>query len=156
MQLKIISRKYGEKIILIDDEDYNKIKNYKWGVSYNKKYDNFYVRSKFIDIHRLIMNCPSGMIVDHINHNGLDNRKENLRICNNKQNRINSLKHKELTSKYKGVYFEKIKRKYRADIRIDKKLKFIGLFKNEIDAAEAYNQAALKHFGQFANLNIIN
>lgn len=92
--------------------------------------------------------------VDHINGNGLDNRRENLRLATPRQNAANKRKtHKDTTSKYKGVSWHKANNKWRATIRIDSKCKHLGLFENEIDAANAYNDAAKRVFGSFCNLN---
>ena len=111
MEFVIKSPKYGDKIVLIDDEDYDKIKDYKWYVNLNFKSMCFYVitsnskkrGSKFI-LHRIILNCPKGKYIDHINHNSLDNRKCNLRICTISQNNMNRRKSKtHKSSQYKGV-----------------------------------------------------
>lgn len=165
MELKINSKTHGEKILLIDDEDYDKIKNYTWGVKYDKTIDNFYVAAfnkgmskgdiENIRIHRLIMNAPKDKVVDHINHNTLDNRKENLRLCSHGENQANGKKRSSgKTSKYKGV-FKRESGKFRAKIRCKEITTNLGTFENEIDAAKAYNNAALKYFGEFALLNKI-
>jgi hypothetical protein len=100
-------------------------------------------------MHRLIMNAPIGYDVDHINHNGLDNRRCNLRVCTRTQNQANS-KPRKKSSKYKGVSWSNSENKWRAFIRINGKGKTIGRFDSELDAAEAYNNEAKKCFGEFA------
>ena len=105
-------------------------------------------------MHRLIMNSPTGFMVDHINHNGLDNRKKNLRIVTPQQNTWNARPFKDQgKSKYKGVSWEKKYKKWKANICIENKLKHIGYFDNEKEAAEAYDTAAKKHRGEYAFLN---
>lgn len=93
MELKINSPKYGERIVLIDDEDYERISKYKWHLGYEKNVDNFYILSNPIinkkqvtlRLHRLIMNAPKNLFVDHKNGDTTDNRKCNLRLCTRSQ-----------------------------------------------------------------------
>lgn len=158
---EINSPKYGIKTVWIDLEDYDKIKNYKWYVKKDHYSGCFYVSShdlttknkKTIKIHRIIMNAKKNQIVDHINHNTLDNRKSNLRICTHQENMRNTKKHKKTSSKFKGVSFHSRDKIYSVYITIDKKMKYLGSFKNEIDAAKCYNKHALEKFGQFAHIN---
>jgi hypothetical protein len=102
------------------------------------------------------MNCPKKYTVDHIDNNPLNNQKSNLRICSLKDNSKNSTKRNNTSSKYKGVYFENYTKKYKANIKVDYKTINLGRFLNEIDAAKAYDKAAIKYFGEFANLNFKN
>ena len=90
-ELIIRSMRYGIKHIVIDLEDAEKCKNYKWFLSFDEILNSFYVKtSKYpYSLHRVIMDCPKGFVVDHINHNTLDNRKENLRICTHAENMKN-------------------------------------------------------------------
>lgn len=90
-EIIIRSMKYGTKHIVIDLEDAEKCKNYKWFLSFDEILNSFYVKtSKYpYSLHRVIMDCPKGFVVDHINHNTLDNRKENLRICTHAENMKN-------------------------------------------------------------------
>ena len=90
-ELIIRSMRYGTKHIVIDLEDAEKCKNYKWFLSFDEILNSFYVKtSKYpYSLHRVIMDCPKGFVVDHINHNTLDNRKENLRICTHAENMKN-------------------------------------------------------------------
>lgn len=160
MYFEINSKKYGNINVLIDDEDYEKIKNYTWGVQYSKRADSFYIarkiKNKTLLLHRVIANCPDDKIIDHINHNTLDNRKENLRICVNAENCRNMNKPKHgVTSVYKGVRKYR-NNKYSVCIKYNKKQIHIGYYDSEIEAAKAYDKAALKYHGEFAKLNIIN
>lgn len=161
MEFIIHSKKYGDKTVLIDDEDYNRIKDYKWHISKDnyidariKKEDG---RFSTIGLHRVIMYAPKGMSVDHINHNRLDNRKENLRICSHSENLKNYSKPKDgKTSQYKGVCWDKNNNRFKAALSFNCKTVYIGLFKDEVSAALAYNKKAKELFGEFANLNIID
>jgi hypothetical protein len=109
-------------------------------------------------MHRLLVEVNLGQEVDHINGNGLDNRKENLRVCTKSQNLGNQKKTKlyggvATSSKYKGVSWDKRVQKWVAKIGINGKRVYLGLFEDEEKAAEAYNKAALEYFGEFALLN---
>jgi len=147
------------KFALVDDEDYDWLNQWKWYA--NKIGHTYYVYhaqrigKKILKyaIHRIIMRPPFNMQVDHIDHNGLNNQKSNLRICNSAQNQMNQLK----KNKYKGVYIEKRcnKNLIRACIKINYTLRYLGYFKTEKEAAMAYNEAAKNLFGEFANLNIL-
>lgn len=159
----IKSKIYGVKGINIDAEDFTLVNQYHWSLTKSKKNNTFYVttqkNNKRFSLHRLIMNFPKDKCVDHINHNGLDNRKENLRICTNKENKYNRLKPKNNTSGYKGVCFHKGKKRNKhwvAILAINKQKKYGGYFDNAKEAAIAYNKLALKHHGEFANLNVID
>lgn len=144
------------KFALVDDEDYEELMKYKW------YFDNGYARrdgpapiKKRILMHRQIMNAKAGQDVDHINHDGLDNRRINIRLCTTSQNMQNSKLYKNNSTGLKGVRFHKRMKKYQASIRINGKAKHLGTFENPIDAAKVYNEAALKLFGEFANFNKI-
>jgi len=103
--------------------------------------------------HRLVMSPDPGFVVDHINGNGLDNRRGNLRICRqgeNARNRRHSIKRR---SCFKGVAIRADTGKWRARIMVDRHEINLGCFDTAIDAAAAYNAAALKYFGIFAHLN---
>ena len=165
MEFKIYSKKHGEKTVLIDDEDYELIKDYTWHVRSHRY--TFYAtcrhrckdgKYRTVNMHRVIkgLKHKDGNIVDHKNRNGLDNRKENLRVCTNFENARNARKRKDgNTSKYKGVSFRKSHDKFLSRIQVDKKRIHLGYFKNEIEAAKAYNAAALKYHGEYAYLNAV-
>lgn len=159
----IQSKKYGDKEVIIDIEDWDKIKKYKWYVRFDQSINNFYVVTNIyhpkhiqLSIHREIMNIKESKLqVDHINHNTLDNRKNNLRICSCLENVRNKRIYKINSSGYKGVCWHKRIGKWYTQIEVNKKNIYIGQFDDKIKAALAYNKAAKQYFGEFANLNII-
>lgn len=102
------------------------------------------------------MNVPVGLYVDHIDGNGLNNRKSNLRIVTSTQNRWNQRRKKlNATSQYKGVYWDKFNRCFKAQIRCNKQTFHLGSHLTEREAALAYNKAAQAYFGEYAYLNEI-
>ena len=146
------------KAVLVDDRDYERLAEFKWfAVNVDSSGKHWYAKSKALNcyMHRLIVHAPEGMYVDHINGDGLDNRTENLRICTNRQNCMNAKKRMNATSRYKGVHYHSQSKRWRAQIRIDKRKVYLGCFAAERDAAKAYNEAARKHFGEYAALNLI-
>lgn len=108
-----------------------------------------------ITMHRVLMNKFNSDYesIDHINLNKTDNRIENLRICNKSKNMMNKGALRNNKSGYKGVHFDKSRLKYKVDIGFDGKRKCIGRYSDIIEAARAYNTAALKYHGEFACLN---
>lgn len=104
--------------------------------------------------HRFIMDAPKGVLVDHINHNTLDNRKINLRLCNRSQNMWNR-KRSCGVSKFKGVHWCNERQKWRTQIYLNNKRVHSRRFKCEKQAALFYNEKALELFGEFAHLNLI-
>jgi len=161
MELKLSN---SDLVILIDRDDFPEVSKFNWYTikahQYNvsgKRLCNHYVVAQIngvrVRLHRLIMRVDNPDIhIDHINGNGLDNRKSNLRKCTNQQNCINRPKQINNTSGFKGVFLRK-SGKYRAGIRFNQKLIHLGTFVDKIDAAKAYNDAAIKYFGEFAYLN---
>jgi hypothetical protein len=150
-QIRFIPLTQG-KVAIVDAADYQWLSMYKWHAA---KYQNgFYAGTKTrrIYMHRLIMNAPPDKVVDHIDHNGLNNRRSNLRICSLAENLCNSRPSKK-TSRYKGVHWCKESRIWKSVIKFKGKKQNLGRFDNEIDAASAYDKAAAKLFGQFAYLN---
>lgn len=153
--------KYRHLRILIDVEDLDKVLARPWRVNKNWSNNHYAIahtpmvkkKRKVLRMHSFLLDID---FVDHINGNGLDNRKSNLRKSDHKtnaQNRQNLRKTK--TSKYKGVFFWKRSKKWHSGIVVNGKLKRLGLFSTEKEAALCYNKAALKHFGQFAFINQI-
>lgn len=133
---------------LIDLEDINKVKQYKWSLK-----DNGYVlcKSKKIRLHRLIMDCPDNMVVDHINHNPLDNRKDNLRICTQHQNSMNRCKLSNNSSGVTGVYWNKRSNKWASTITHNDRRIFLGSFNTKEEAIRARKNAEIEYFGEYRN-----
>ncbi len=110
--------------------------------------------SKDLHLHTLLMNPPKPLIVDHIDGNKLNNCRDNLRICTRVQNSQNMARHKNNTSGYKGVSFNKARNKWDAYITVYGKRRNLGRFKTDLEAALAYDKAASFYFGEFAKLNL--
>jgi hypothetical protein len=111
-------------------------------------------RAKIVTMHREMMNAPPGILVDHRNNDGLDNRRDNLRLATSSQNNINCRRNKsKSSSRFVGVTFDKRKKQWRVRISVNRKRIFLGYFDSEIDAAKAYDEAAKKYYGEFARLN---
>jgi len=110
-------------------------------------------------MHRVIMDAQPGQRVDHKDGNGLNNQRRgqdgNLRFCTNAQNVANARKRIGCSSRFKGIYWDKQNSKWRARITAPSGRIHLGLFKDEIEAALAYNDAAIEHFAEFARLNMI-
>jgi len=150
--IKLTKGKYA----IVDLEDYEKLNQNKWRALRGPQ--TFYaVRSekgKTIYMHNQIMLPPPGKIVDHDDHNGLNNSRHNLQLATRSQNACNRRKRdSKCTSRYKGVWFNKAENKWMSVIKVDGKRIFLGYFDNEIDAARAYDNAARLYHGDFASLN---
>jgi hypothetical protein len=108
-------------------------------------------------MHREIINAPDDLVVDHINYNGLDNRKANLRLATRRQNSLHVIRTiNPGSSKYKGVSWNTNKKRWHVQITTNGKTIRLGYFTDEIEAAKAYDQAAKKYHGDFAALNFPN
>lgn len=149
---------------LVDDEDFERVMQHNWfialkpnGMMYavRELNQNKGARRSIQRMHRFVLSLSGPLpIVDHRNHNGLDNQKRNLRRCTQQNNVRNRRKGSaKKTSKFKGVCWSKANKKWRANIRFDNKQVHIGLYQSEKDAALAYNAAANKYYGDFACLN---
>ncbi len=141
---------------IVDIDETKSINSHKWWLRATSKHLRYAARKengKTIYMHREILNTPAGMHTDHINGDGLDNRKSNLRICTPTQNQHNSVKWANKSSKFKGVSFNKQTKKWEAYIRFNCKLIHLGRHKSEFVAAKAYDRKAVELFGEFANIN---
>jgi hypothetical protein len=149
----------NDLVVLIDDEDFPLVNGLTWtSVAHDKR--SYAVHSKWrrpgvarttIYMHCLILDCYSG--IDHMDGNGLNNQKWNLRPCTASQNGGNRKKQSGTSSRHKGVSWHNGKRKWRAHIQVEKKAIHLGWFTAEDDAAHAYNVAAISLFKEFARLN---
>ncbi len=153
--MKKIKLTQGE-YALVDDEDFEELNKYKWhcqryaNSNYAKRW-NKNKKPNTINMHRQITNCPDNMQIDHINGDGLDNRKRNLRICTQQQNGLNILKtKKESTTGIRCVSYNKKTNKYCPYIYLNGKRKRLGAFDDIEDARVAYIRASLKYYGDFS------
>lgn len=162
---KIYLRPYdSKKFSVVDDSDFMSLQNFEWslddshfGFEYAYRYErreSKIRRYRRIRMHRSILGVnDSKDHIDHINHNGLDNRRKNLRVCTPVQNQYNKKKKQGCRSAYKGVTWHSGQQRWRARISVNKKRIHLGFFDTEVDAAIAYNHAARTHFQEFALLN---
>jgi len=146
---------------IIDKEFFESFSKYRWqqsasGYAYRGEYLGNYKNATYY-MHKLILDNPHTMQVDHINGNKLDNRRSNLRLCSPSQNSINTYKRKQLglTSRFKGVSFWTHKRGY-SYWRARNNKKWLGYFKTEKEAAIAYDKYVKERYGKFARLNYPN
>ena len=147
-----------DQYAIVDDEDFELISQHKWYATRGRH--TFYAvrdsrtnkNPKIQRMHRLIMKPNIWEQVDHIDGNGLNNIRSNLRICSKQENHFNS-KARHGTSCFKGVGLHKPTQKWRARIRFNTQEIHLGLFNSETEAAKAYDQKAKELFGEFARLN---
>lgn len=141
---------------IVDDDDYDYIMQWKWHVN-DSSIHPYAMRNSITEdgkrhhimMHRIINRTPDGFDTDHINGNGLDNRKINLRTATRSQNMMNRKPNKNCSSKFKGVYWHGQHQKWASSISINKKRTHIGLFLNENDAAKAYEKRSILEFSNF-------
>lgn len=149
---KIVPLTQG-KYALVDEEDYERVMQYNWTLE-DKSIGVMYAKNIKFYLHRFIMGVTDPKIkVDHIFHDGLDNRKANLRVCTHKQNMGNMRGQKNKTSAFKGVCYSPSKKKWRATFSVQSKSKHIGYYTTEEDAAKAYDNVVRELRGEFAYLN---
>ncbi len=150
------------KFALVDDEDFAELNKHKWyahklsGIFYADRHGKQSSGKRFsVLMHRVILGLVvgDGKQVDHINHDGLDNRKSNLRVCNVQQNQYNKKNQTNGTSPYKGVYQKTGWRRWKSTIHHNGKCIHLGHHDTQEEAARAYNAKACELFGDFARLN---
>jgi hypothetical protein len=149
------------KIAIVDDADFDFINQWKWSCRSTKRWFCYAMRQEWLGtnetkrfqhilMHRLILNAPREMEVDHIDGNPLNNQRSNLRLVTPSQNACNVPRRCDNHSGYKGVGWSKIVGKWRARIMKEGKTRYLGYFDNVEDAAAAYVEAAKKLHGVFA------
>lgn len=159
--MKTISLTQG-KVVIVDDENYESLNCFKWHVL--KGANTYYAirndrgsdfKKKSILMHRIILNAPDGVLTDHRNGDGLDNRKLNLRLCTHAENIRHQGLNRRNTSGFKGVIFRKssTQKAYDAKIKVNNKWIHLGCYRTAKQAAQAYDLAALKYHEGFALTN---
>jgi HNH endonuclease/AP2 domain len=157
--LKFIQVSNG-KMAIVDDEDFEIVSKHHWhqdGAGYIRT--NIWKGNRKDSaprLHRMVLpNTPKHLHIDHKNGDKLDNRKSNLRICSSSQNARNRGPQNNNTSGYKGVIYDKARSKWRSEICVEGKRKYLGRFTTAEEAAKAYNDAAIQFHGEFAYINKI-
>lgn len=164
MQYITLTRGY---VAIVDDDDYPRLSQYKWHVAPSGKCKNklyavrvqrkdeyaSYSERTSVAMHSMVIDCPSGQSIDHINGLGIDNRKENLRVSSHHQNMANQLQHKDSKSPYKGIWRAQHCDRWAAQIVHRGKKIYLGLYYRAEDAARAYDSKAVELFGPFAKCN---
>lgn len=143
------------KIALIDREDWPKLRSYTWCANNTGKgwYAVTSLNGKLVYMTSFILEISAGILIDHIDGNGLNNCKSNLRLATPSQNAANrEKKYAKASSQYKGVYWHK-NGYWVAEIKVNYKKIYLGYFKIEGEAAQAYDRAAKLHFKEFARTN---
>jgi hypothetical protein len=146
----------------VDPADYKRLRRYEWFSI--KGTGNFYAarrvkgtkgaRFSIIYMHRELIEVRDGLLVDHVNQDSMDNRRTNLRAATRAQNVRNRKKFaKSSGSEYKGIYWDRNQKRWIARIMLERKKIYLGCFRNEVEAARAYDRAARKYHGEFASLN---
>lgn len=139
------------KKIIVNVNDFDFLSKYNWWAYSGSALGN--VNGQKVYMHRLIVNAPKNLVVDHINHDRLDNRRENLRLCTKNENKWNTQRHKNNQSGFKGVSWNKNSEKWESRIRVNGNKLHLGYSANPINCALAYNLAAKELFGEYALLN---
>lgn len=146
-------------VAVVDDSDFERVAEHRWYANRSRSTQYAYrwdkTARKWESMHRFILGVTgSTQQVDHANRNGLDNRRENLRLCSASQNQQNRAKFKSgdgMTSRYKGV--SRCRNRWQSVIKVNAKIVRLGMFKTQVEAAIAYDHAAMRHFGEFAVTN---
>ncbi len=141
----------------VDDEDFKRLSKLKWHFNYGYARNNSLNangKKTTIRMHRVILNAPKGKDVDHINGDGLDNRKQNLRVCTRSENAMNQRLSSANTSGYKGVVWYKRSQKWRVQVNVKNKKTHVGYFNEIGKAVKAYDTAVMEHYGVFARPNL--
>jgi hypothetical protein len=151
----------GGRYALIDREDADLVRQYRWyclPTPSGRFYATTEVDGRIVYMHRLIASTPDGLVTDHANNDGLDNRRSNLRTATWMLNSVNTAKRQKYgdrrpTSRFKGVCWDPRRSKWHARAKIDGKQTYLGRYDCEITAARAYDAAAFAAWGEFAVLN---
>lgn len=158
--IDISTRRFPGIFTMVDDEDFDFLSAFKWNPADNKDSNTLYAvrsirkpRKTVVRMHRIILGPGALSTVDHIDGNGLNNQRSNLRLATSAENNRNLGMRRNNTSGYKGAFWDKYINRWKASIRINKIQKHLGVYADVITAAKAYDVAALKYHGEFARLN---
>jgi hypothetical protein len=152
--MKIIELTQG-KTAICDDEDYDRLIKHGWVYQpgrFGEEYARACIKQKGILMHRFILNPPKYMEIDHVNGNGLDNRKCNIRICTHAENMRNRKNQSNNTSGHKGVHWDKQKNKWLVYAGKNNKRYYGGTYENIVDACSAQDKLSIKLYGEFARI----
>lgn len=152
------------KVAIVDDDDYEWLIQWTWYARKSSQrhpgrerwYAGRSFKSRIIHMHRVILDAPKGLLVDHINGNGLDNQKSNLRLATNSQNICNSRLRSDNTSGYRGVSWNSSHGKWVATAVINGKQRQLGSSDDPVECAKLYDETAYNEYGEFALLNFPN
>src|ERR1041385_682326 len=150
-KIKLANR---ERYALVDDADFDFLNRFRWHLSAGR-YAATFVNGQRERMHRLLFNNPENITIDHIDGNGLNNQRSNLRLATMTQQQWNRRKHVVSSSKYKGVYWNKDRNCWVTRIVYKGNHRHLGCFNSEVKSAKIYNREARKLFGEYAKLNII-
>lgn len=146
-------------VALVDDDDYERVSKHKWRATWTERSSTIYATRQAqaggvrweMKLHRFILNAPKGFVVDHIDRNGLNCQKSNLRLCTLSQNQANRGLAKNNTTGRKGVTRQRTNNRWGAKIMVDKKDIWLGTYNSIDEASQAYAEAAKKYFGEFGS-----
>lgn len=144
------------KFTIVDNKDYEWLNQWKWSFhsqGYAQRGSSVNGKKTNLKMHRVILNAPKGIVVDHRNGDKLDNRRANIRLCTQAQNLWNAGISKQNKSGYKGVFWEKKTRRFIVRIRNRKDNLYLGSYRNLLEAVIVWNEAAKKYHREFARLN---
>lgn len=152
------------KVAIVDDEDFERLSKWKWHAMKNSGSGIWYAARAVpagtlkpwqtrLRMHREILGAAGKDVVDHRNGDGLDNRRENLRLCSQSQNRMNSIRSRRSRSRFKGVVAHAKTGRWRAVLTVDGRRTWLGWFDSDEEAARVYDAEARRVYGEFAALN---
>ncbi len=150
-----------DQVALVDDDDFERLSQYEWAAIKSSTSHTYYATTyggagRALSMHRLIMDAPDGVQVDHKDGNGLNNTKANLRFATHAENMRNRRLSRSNKVGLKGVSRQKNAATFRAQIKFEGVRHHLGNFRDAQDAARAYNKAALRLHGEFARINILD
>lgn len=155
-----VNHKSGPKLACVDTADWDRISPYCWWAKESHKagaqtlyYACSDISRRKIRLHKFLIEPNSKESIDHKDNNGLNNSRENLRICTHSQNMANARRRYNVNNRYRGVSYDKARNQWAARLNMNNSIVFRKRFDTELEAAQAYNEQALIYFGEFARLN---